>query len=340
MRGGGTGDLPQRIRESPMTSRGAIVALCLALASFAGCSSPKAQQSAASSGPAPMRVVALVPSLVEDLYAIGAGPQVVAVSAFSDNVTQARGLPRVADFTNVDSEKIVALHADLVLGIPSQERLVQPLLRAGVKVVLIPNDSYQDIFGSLRRVGELTGHQRQASAEISSLRTTTQILQARTASFKRRPSTFVVLGTAPIWTVGDTSYIATLIEMAGGRNAASDLKIAYGQYSAEALLHDNPDVIVDDPAVHLQGSLEREPWRSLRAVQEHDVYTIEPAEILMRPGPNYNKGLLWLIERLTPRGTHRIRSARRGGGRSYPRSGRAASRSRRPSHDDRQRQSA
>jgi ABC-type Fe3+-hydroxamate transport system substrate-binding protein len=284
----------------------AIATVCVALAVLSGCSSPKAQeQSSASAGPVPTRVVALVPSLVEDLYAVGAGPQVVAVSTFSDNVTQARGLPRVADFTNVDSEKIVALHADLVLGIPAQERLVQPLIRAGVKVVLIPNDSYDEIFTSLSRVGELTGHQREAAEEISSLQKATAILQMRTASFKRHPSAFVVLGTAPIWTVGDTSYIATLIQMAGGRNASSDLKIAYGQYSAEALLHDNPDVIIDDPAVHLQSSLDREPWRSLRAVQEHAIYTIEPAEILMRPGPNYNKGLLWLIERLTPRAAQR-----------------------------------
>jgi ABC-type Fe3+-hydroxamate transport system substrate-binding protein len=283
-----------------VTSRESVLAVFLAIAALAGCSSPKAAQSSVTSAPIPSRVAALVPSLVEDLYAIGAGPQVVAVSTFSDNVKEARGLPRVADFTNVDSEKIVALHADLVLGIPSQERLVQPLIRAGVKVVLIPNDTYDEIFSSLRQVGELTGRQRQAAAEISSLQKATSFLQLRTASFKRHPSAFVVLGTAPIWTVGDKSYIATLIQMAGGRNAASDLKIAYGQYSAEALLHDNPDVIIDDPAVHLQSSLDREPWRSLRAVQEHDVYTIEPAEMLMRPGPSYNKGLLWLIERLRP----------------------------------------
>ncbi|HTA39193.1 MAG TPA: helical backbone metal receptor, partial [Candidatus Acidoferrales bacterium] len=274
-----------------VTARTTVAAFFLALA-FAACTSPKAQeQSSASAAPVPQRVVALVPSLVEDLYAIGAGPQVVAVASFSDNVKEARGLPRVADFSNVDSEKIVALHADLVLGIPEQERLVEPLIRAGVKVVLIPNDTYDEIFSSLTQVGDLTGHQREAAAEIASLKEATTLLQMRTASFTRHPSAFVVLGTAPIWTVGDTSYIGTLIHMAGGRNAASDLKIAYGQYSAEALLHDDPDVIIDDPMVHLQSSLDREPWRSLHAVQEHQVYTIAPAEILMRPGPNYNKGL-------------------------------------------------
>jgi ABC-type hemin transport system substrate-binding protein len=58
------------------------VALGLALAALAACSSSKAERSAASSGPVPSRVVALVPSLVEDAYAVGAGHQVVGVSAF------------------------------------------------------------------------------------------------------------------------------------------------------------------------------------------------------------------------------------------------------------------
>lgn len=274
-----------------------------ALLALVACSSPKTQTDAQAT--TPTRIVALVPSLVEDLYAVGAGPQVVAVSSFSDNVTAARGLPRVADFTSVDSEKIVALQADLVLGIPSQERLVEPLQRAGVKVVLIPNDSYDEIFSSLRAVGALTGHAREAASTIAGLQRRTAALEARARANRRRPSAFVVLGTAPIWTVGEKSYIATLLEMAGARNAASDLKIAYGEYSAEALLHDDPDALVADPAVHLQNSLDREPWRSLRAVREHAIYTIEPAEILMRPGPNYNEGLLWLIERLAPRATQR-----------------------------------
>jgi ABC-type Fe3+-hydroxamate transport system substrate-binding protein len=280
-------------------------AACAALLLTVACSAPRSQDAGGAGAPTPSHVVALVPSLVEDLYAIGAGPQVVAVSAFSDNVAAARGLPRVADFTSVDAEKIVALHADLVLGIPSQARLIEPLRRAGVKVVLIPNDSYADIFASLREVGALTGHAREAAATIAALQRRTHELQARTRTFVRHPSTFVVLGTGPIWTVGEGSYIATLIGIAGGRNAASDLKAAYGEYGAEALLHDDPDAIVTDPDMHVDAVLASEPWRSLRAVRERHVYAIRPPEILMRPGPNYNEGLLWLIQRLAPLATQR-----------------------------------
>jgi iron complex transport system substrate-binding protein len=256
-----------------------------------------------SPSPAKTRIVALVPSLAEDLFAIGAGPQVVGVSAYSRDFPGAGKVPVVADFSSVDNEKIVTLHPDVVLGIPAQARLVEPLKTAGVNVVLVKDDGYTDIFTDLTVAGNLSGHAREAAALIAQLSHETAKIQEKTRSFKRRPSVFVALGTGPIWTVGAQSYIAKLIELAGGRNAADDLSAAYGQYSAEALLRAQPDAIVTDPAVHLDAVLDREPWRSLHAVQAHHVFTVDPAAILERPGPRYNEGLLWLVERLTPLAT-------------------------------------
>lgn len=269
---------------------------------LAACSSMQSAQNAAPPKTA-QRVVALMPSVVEDLFAIGAGPQVVAVSSFTDDVPQAKGLPRVADFSSLDAEKIVALHPDLVIGIPSQDRLVEPLRRAGIAVVLWPDDTYAQIFTNLATAGALTGHKAEAAALIARLQRETARLRARTHAFVRRPSVFMALGSGPIWTTGANSYIATLIGMAGGRNAATDLHVAYGEYSAEALLRLQPDLIVTDPAIRLDAVLEREPWRSLRAVQLHRVYAVDPAAILQRPGPRYNQGLLWLIDRLAPLAT-------------------------------------
>lgn len=279
-----------------MLGRLVCVALC---AMVTACAVPPGSKGAA--GPA-VRVVALMPSVAEDLYAIGAGPKVVAVSSFTD-VPQAKGLPRVADFTSVDTEKIVALHPDLVIGIPAQGRLVEPLRRAGTNVVLLADDTYDDIFTNLRAIGALTGCEKNAAAVIADLQGRTMRLHARTRSFARKPSVFMVLGSGPIWTAGSSSYIATLIALAGGVNAAGDLHAAYGQYSAEALLRAQPDALITDPAIHLEAVLDREPWRSLRAVQQHHVYSVNPAKIVERPGPNYNQGLEWLVERLTPLAT-------------------------------------
>ena len=65
---------------------------------------------------------------------------------------------------------------------------------------------------------------------------------------------------------------------------------------------DQPDAIIADPSTQLESVLDREPWRSLRAVKLHHVYSVNP-DLIERPGPQYNDGLRWLIDRLTPLAT-------------------------------------
>ncbi len=271
------------------------VALAAAVVALAVCAPARADHSVAL---AHRRIVTLVPSFAEDLFAIGAASRVVGVSQFTD-VAAARGLPRVADVTGVNTEAIVALHPDLVVGIPSQERLIAPLRRAGITVRLLDDDSYDEIFTDIAALGDMTGRRDAARAEIARLHAATAALQARARVLRRPPSVFVALGTGPIWTAGSSSYIATLIRLAGGRDAASDLKVAWGQYSAEALLRAQPDVIVTGNDTRLGDVLDREPWRSLHAVAAHHVYVISNDDLLYRPGPRYVEGLRWLVERLT-----------------------------------------
>jgi len=247
------------------------------------------------------RVVTLVPSFADDLFAIGAGSQLVGVSSFTDAV-QAKALPRVADASNVDAEAILTLRPSVVIGIPAQARLVEPLRRAHVPVVLLPDDGYDRIFANLLAIGSLTGHRREAAATVARLRRETAEIQKSTRRFVRHPSVFVVLGAVPIWTAGAGSYITTLITLAGATNAAGDFHGAYGEYSAEALVRDQPDLLVADPATNLNGVLDREPWRSLRAVRLHRVYLVDP-DVIERPGPNYNEGLRWLLARVGPLAT-------------------------------------
>lgn len=261
----------------------------------------------------PPRLVVLVPSMGDDLFAIGAGSQVVGESRFTDDRPAERGVPIVADFQSVDVEKIIALHPDVVVGIPSQAAMVAPLQRAGIRVVLTADDSYDDIFSNVRTLGDLSGHSTEAEALIESLQRQTAQLRARAKQFAYRPRVFFVLSTGPIWTVGRGAYLATLLEFAGARNAASDLTAPWGQYSEEALLRAQPDVIFADRETALRDVLSREPWRSLRAVREGHIYTPDDRRIndaLFRPGPNYNEGLRWLIERLSPLSTPKTPAAR------------------------------
>ena len=271
---------------------------CLLLA-LAACGARSAQSVPRAIPSGETRIVSLMPSLTEDLIALGAGKQLVAVDEFSGAMPGLEHLPRVGDFSSVASERIVQLHPDVVVGIPSQERLLQPLRQAGIQTQLLRDDSFEDIFRDLKVLGAASGHAAQENALEKKLRSQTAAL-ARSAHFSHHPSVFVVLDTSPIYTTGRSSYIATLIRLAGGRNAADGLTAAYAPYSSEALLRSQPDVLITDGSTGLAAALQAEPWRSLRAVQLHHVYVVEPREILERPGPRYNEGLQWLIAHLAP----------------------------------------
>ena len=241
------------------------------------------------------RVVSLVPSMTEDLFAVGAGSKVVGVSTFTDYPPQAKRLPVVASFASIATERVVALHPDLAIGIDAQDRLASDLRRAHIPVLLLHDDGYDDIFRNLIEIGAATGHAGEAEALVKRLRARTEALVRSVKRRARRPTAFVVLGTAPVFTVGNGSYIEHLIDLAGGRNAAGDVRAPYARYSAEALVARQPDLLIVDPDIHLNDVLNQAPWNALRAVKQHHVYTLPDAAILERPGPRYNEGLAWLI---------------------------------------------
>jgi iron complex transport system substrate-binding protein len=177
--------------------------------------------------------------------------------------------------------------------------MANPLRVAGIRTLFLPDESLQDLYDDIIGLGRLSGHKREAQTLVASLKARTNVLHA-SEHFKRRPSVFFVEQGLPIWTVGPQSYISTLIGLAGGRNAVQSLSQAYAQYNPEALIALQPDAIVATGDAHIETLLGREPWRSLKAVQQHHVFILRDSEILTRPGPRYNEGLAWLIERLRP----------------------------------------
>lgn len=274
-----------------MTVRAIAVAALIALQAC----TPPPSNFALRADDVPHRIVSLVPSMTEDLFAVGAGDAVVGVSSFTDYPPEAKRLPVVATFSSIAAERIVALDADIAIGIAAQDRLAGDLRRAAIPVMLLHDDSYGDIFRNLQQIGAVTGHRAQAGALVARLHARTKALMRSVKLRAHKPSVFVVLGNAPVFTVGRGSYIATLIEMAGGRNAAADVNAPYARYSAEALVARQPDVLIVDPDIRLDDVLNQPPWSSLRAVKQHRVYTLPDAAILERPGPRYNDGLAWLI---------------------------------------------
>src|SRR4051794_22989768 len=88
--------------------------------------------SAPSDQTRPRRIISLIPAVTEMLFAIGAGPQVIAVSSFDEYPPEVKNLQRVGALLDPDVERILSLRPDLVVLFGSQEDLSKQLARANV----------------------------------------------------------------------------------------------------------------------------------------------------------------------------------------------------------------
>jgi len=229
-----------------------------------------------------VRVVSLAPSLTEDLFAIGAGSAVVGVDDLSNRPPAARHLPRVGAMRTINSEAIAALDPDLVVGIAYQAPSLSDLARYGVRTEAIAADTLADDFAAIAALGRATGHDREATRLLATIRRRLDAAQRRTRDLPApRALAFIGMGLQPFYTAGRGSYIDDLFAVAHIRNVAGDLRAAYPALSAETIEAADPDVLVVP-----RGSVvpAEPPWSRLRAVRLHRIVAVDEDDYL-RPGP-------------------------------------------------------
>jgi ABC-type Fe3+-hydroxamate transport system substrate-binding protein len=225
-----------------------------------------------------IRIVSLAPALTEDLFAIGAGQNVVGVDGFSDRPAAARKLPRVGGMRDVNAEAVLALHPDVVVGVPYEVVHLADIARGGVRTESLRLDDLRDDLKAIERLGELTGHAPAALQLVRSLRARLASI-ASGARRTRRLTAFVSLG--GMGTAGGGSYVDELLGLANVQNVTGGVKRPWLTFSPEDLLLAQPDVIVvPSPGPSLTG----EPWSHLGAVRAGRIVHV-PEDDLLRPGP-------------------------------------------------------
>ena len=87
------------------------------------------------------------------LFAIGAGPQVVAVSSFDTYPPEVAPLPRVGALLDPDVERVMSLAPDLVAIYGTQTDLKRQLERAAIPVFDYRHGGLADVFATIRALG-------------------------------------------------------------------------------------------------------------------------------------------------------------------------------------------
>jgi cobalamin transport system substrate-binding protein len=263
-----------------------LLAGALVLAALASCDSRPARATPA----VPKRIVSILPSNTEILYALGLGDRVVGVSAFDDYPPDVLSKEKVGDYFHPNVEKIVALAPDLVvtLDVPSLRGLDEALSPRGVRVVGVKNDRLSEVLDAFRTIGEATGARDRADALVASTTAKLDETRRRYANAPRVKVLFI-LDVEPLYVVGRESYLGDLLEAAGGDNVAAKIAGAYPQLSPEAIWELDPDVILN-AAVSANFAGFFEPFARLRAVAAGHVHKFD-ATVVMRPGPRLFEAL-------------------------------------------------
>jgi iron complex transport system substrate-binding protein len=248
---------------------------------------------AASGSPAatgPKRIVSLSPTATESLFAIGAGKQVVAVDDQSDYPTSA---PRtsLSGFTpNV--EAIVGYRPDLVVVSYDPNGLVATLRKLGIRVLV--QDAAKDLTGAYAQIvalGRITGHLRQASLLVASMKTKIAALLAKATPRARGLSVYHELG-PDLYSVTSSTFIGRVYRLFGLKNVADGADTTgsggYPKLSAEYVVSQSPDIVVladiNCCAQSAKTVAARPGWRNVAAVRTGTVVRIDDS-IASRWGP-------------------------------------------------------
>ncbi|WP_300611373.1 ABC transporter substrate-binding protein [Trebonia sp.] len=270
-----------------------------------------------------MRLVSLLPSATEIVYALGLGGDLVGVTFECDEPAVARAEKEVvvggrdtsgmtpaeidsyvrdqlangADLYTLHADALARLRPDLILtqdlcrvcALPSGH-VAQALDYLGCRADVLSLDPYtlEEVLGSILAVGERAGVPDRAERLVASLRARLADVAARVAG-RPRPRVAVVEWVDPPFAAGH--WIPDLVTAAGGEPVAA----RPGQRSAEVtwpqIAAACPDLVIVAPCgYHLAGAAAQAAVAAA-ALPGVPVWAIDADSLVVRPGPRLVDGV-------------------------------------------------
>ena len=246
----------------------------------------------------PRRVVSLVPSLTEALFAFGVGDAVVGVTDFCVEPRDAVAeKTRVGGTKTLDVSLVVALEPDLVVASAEENRKedIQALVREGLKVYVTLPKTVAGALDLLAEVAAMTGAGKKAGRIVDGAKKA--LAQVRKANEGRPPvRTFCPIWRNPWMTVGPGTYMHDFITVCGGVNIFEWRHERYPRVELREVAEKDPQVVLlpDEPyrfgPAHVS---EIAGLRSISAVRENRIYLLEGRHLCWY-GPRIAGGLRYV----------------------------------------------
>ncbi len=244
------------------------------------------------------RIVSLAPSNTEIVCALHACDRVVGVTDFDDYPPEVTDRAKVVIAAQVDVEKVVAADPDLILAAGNEltsTKVIEQLTRLGYPVLTLYPESLDGVYGDIALVGRAIGETHPATALIAQMRKRVDAVTKAVAGADR-PRTFyeVSVFEGVIYTAGAGSFLASLIDLAGGEPITGEARST--SIVLEKLVTADPQLIVlgdssYDPTITPASVAARPGWGKMTAVRDGHVLPYLHDGVTTRPGPRIVDGL-------------------------------------------------
>ncbi|WDE01988.1 cobalamin-binding protein [Thalassomonas actiniarum] len=238
-------------------------------------SSLAAKPQEAKNTPLP-KIIALSPHIVEMLYDVGAGEQIIATTDFADYPEQAKNIPSIGNYIRLQLEKVIALQPDLIIawksGTPSDD--LARLSQLGFKVVYSEPKTFRDIAKELRRFADLSGHSAQGQQVAEEFLKQLGDIKDR---YRDKPTitAFYELWSRPLTTIARGSWPQQHLNICRAENPFKQVSSPYPQVNIEQVLKTPIQVIIQPLSVNQKDKegFNWHDWPTIQAVSENNIIT-------------------------------------------------------------------
>ena len=257
----------------------------------------------------PEKIVSLMPSNTEIVFALGLGDELVGVSDYDNYPKEAAEKEKVGGM-EFNVEKIISLNPDVVLAHASSAHNstegLQQIRDAGIDVVVV-NDatSFEDVYKGMEMIGQATGAETEADKLVADMKEKLAAIKVKAAAISDsdQKSVYIeVSGEPSIFTTGTNTFMQEMLDTINAKNIISEE--GWIQVDQEAVIAANPDAIITTYGAYSETSpidqiSSRKGWEEIKAVKEKQIVDVD-SDMVTRSGPRLVEGVEAVAEAVYP----------------------------------------
>lgn len=250
----------------------------------------------------PTRVVSLVPSVTDAIYAVGAQDSLVGIT-YHDKQPPTASQVIVGGYFRPSVARIASLQPDVIFVSGTHGQVREVFRDSGIKLIQFDDRSIDETYRTIECIGKIFDRRQEAADVIAGIKNQIEKVGRKVAQIpeSKRKRVMRLMGSNHIMTPGDDSFQNEIIRAAGGIAPTLGKNGAVVAMSKEEWQDFNPQLIyycgkeweLSKKYFHQPG------WRDVDAVR-HKNYVRFPCQLTCRASVHVGDFIEWLAATIYP----------------------------------------